>query len=94
MNLVDAFSGKKLILTKPVIRPVFRNPITYKGTIYLLKKHKGTLSLQKEEIIILRNTIFLLKYANILFNVPFIVYLFMNFCLVHALYSAVPIKHV
>ena len=26
---VDAFSGKKLILTKPAIRPVFPNPVTY-----------------------------------------------------------------
>ena len=29
MNLVDAFSGKKSILTKPAIRPVFPNPVTY-----------------------------------------------------------------
>ena len=27
--LVDAFSGKKSILTKPAIRPVFPNPVTY-----------------------------------------------------------------
>ena len=27
-NLVDAISGKKLILTKPAIRPVFPNPVT------------------------------------------------------------------
>ena len=29
MNLVDAFSGIKSILTKPAIRPVFPNPVTY-----------------------------------------------------------------
>ena len=29
LNLVDAFSGKKSILTKPAIRPVFPNPVTY-----------------------------------------------------------------
>ena len=29
MNLVDAFSGIKSLLTKPAIRPVFPNPVTY-----------------------------------------------------------------
>ena len=29
LNLVDAISGKKSILAKPVMRPFFLNPITY-----------------------------------------------------------------
>ena len=29
LNLVDAFSEKKSILTNPAIRPVFPNPVTY-----------------------------------------------------------------
>ena len=38
---MDAFSGIKSILTKPAIRPVFPNPVTYFRTRLLEKLEKA-----------------------------------------------------
>ena len=42
LNLVDTFSGKKSILTKPAIRPFFLNVVTIRYTQFSssVKKYK------------------------------------------------------
>ena len=37
LNLVDAFSGKKSILTKPATRPFIPNPVTYMVVFTVVK---------------------------------------------------------